>query len=166
MYGQFFLLIGCGAASAFLFHTLRIPGGYMLGAIMGSMAAKLIGGVGVEVPRPVFVCAEVAMGICVGAMFSPEILAEVKSQIPIMALSTLILLAAGILSAIIVYHVTGLDVISSILATSPGGLNAVIGMADVGPGKAMVSAFQMLRLYMVLALVPACCWIVKLFIQK
>lgn len=166
MNGQFLLLIVCGTVSAFLFHALRIPGGYMLGAIIGSMAAKLFGSIDAEIPRSVFTCAEIAMGICVGAMFSPEILAEAKSQIPVMVLSTVILLLAGTVSAVIVYRMTGLDVVSSIMATSPGGLSASIGMAEAGHSKAMVSAFQMLRLYAVISFVPVCCWIVRLFIQK
>ena len=39
----FLLLIVCGAAGGWLFDVLRIPGGSMLGAVLGSMAAKLSG---------------------------------------------------------------------------------------------------------------------------
>ena len=89
-----------------------------------------------------------------------------KAQLPMMLLSTGILLAAGLASAFLVRHATSMDVISSILSTSPGGLNAVIGMAEANEHMPKIMAFQMTRLYMVIFMVPVFCWIMNFFFHK
>ena len=83
-----------------------------------------------------------------------------------MVLSTVILLLAGLGAAFVVRHMTDLDVTSSILATSPGGLNAVIGLADAAEHLPKIMAFQMTRLYVVILLVPVFCWCMKFFFHK
>ncbi len=160
------LLVCSGAAIGCLFHFLSIPGGCMLGAVVGSIAAKLLFAGDITISPVVHNAIQIGMGICVGAMFSVELLPVMKAQFPMMLLSTVILLAAGLASAFLVCHTTDMDVISSILSTSPGGLNAVIGMAENNTHLPKVMAFQMTRLYMVIFMVPVFCWVMKMFFNK
>ena len=163
---QIILLVVSGCIGGCLFKFLNIPGGCMLGAVVGSMIVKLMGWSSVAMPNVFYNTAQIAIGICVGAMLSTDLLLQIKSQIPVMLLSTMILLLAGLLSAFVVKHMTDLDVISSILSTSPGGLNAVIGMGDEGGHLPQIMAFQMIRLYAVILLVPVFCWIMRFFFHK
>ena len=55
-----------------------------------------------------------------------------------------------------------MDIPSAILATSPGGLNAVVGLAaDMGNSAPAVMAFQMVRLYTVVLLSPLISWALR-----
>ncbi|HJD96079.1 AbrB family transcriptional regulator [Mailhella massiliensis] len=163
---QILMLVVCGTAMGCLFKYLNIPGGCMLGAVVGSMTVKLLGIADAQMPSLFYNAAQIAIGICVGSMISLDMLAGMKDQIPVMVLSTVILLLAGLGSAFVVRHMTDLDVTSSILATSPGGLNAVIGLADAAEHLPTIMAFQMMRLYVVILLVPVFCWCMKFFFHK
>ncbi|MBP3729858.1 MAG: AbrB family transcriptional regulator [Mailhella sp.] len=160
------LLVVSGAAAGYLFHYLNIPGGCMLGAVAGAIAVKVFLAAEITVAPAVYNVIQIGMGICVGAMFSTELLPVIRAQLPVMLLSTAILLAAGLAAAFFVRHTTDMDVISSILSTSPGGLNAVIGMAENNEHMPKIMAFQMTRLYMVIFMVPVFCWFMKCFFHK
>ena len=118
---------------------------------------------GASVPPVLHHAIQIGMGICCGAMFSVELLPVLRAQLPLMLLSTAVLLLAGLACAFLLRHVTDMDVISSILATSPGGLNAVVGMADSNEHMPKILAFQMVRFYVVIFMVPVLCWIMKAF---
>ena len=67
---------------------------------------------------------------------------------------------AGALGAWFICRSAGLDAGSAILATSPGGLQAVVGMAsDLGTNAPAVLAFHLVRLYTVLLLAPLLSWL-------
>ncbi len=138
----------------------------MLGAVAGTIAAKLLFAGAVTISPFVHHAIQIGLGICVGALFSVELLPVMKAQFPMMLVSTVILLAAGLGSAFLICHTTDMDVISSILSTSPGGLNAVVGMAENNSHMPKIVAFQMTRLYMVIFMVPVFCWIMKIFFNK
>ena len=158
----FLLLIFCGAAGGWLFDVLRIPGGSMLGAVLGSMAAKLSGLSDMPTPHNFQLIAQIGIGIIVGNMLTSSILLEIKSMLPLMTVTTGLLLAAGFVGSWLVYRATGMDIPSAILATSPGGLNAVVGLAaDMGNSAPAVMAFQMVRLYTVVLLSPLISWALR-----
>ncbi|WP_363315685.1 AbrB family transcriptional regulator [uncultured Mailhella sp.] len=163
---QIIMLVVSGATVGCIFKFFHIPGGCMLGAVVGSMAVKLLGLADIQMPSLFYNAAQLGIGICVGSMLSLDMLASMKDQIPVMILSTFILLAAGLGAAFVVRHMTDIDVIGSILATSPGGLNAVIGLADANENLPKIMAFQMTRLYVVILLVPVFCWCMKFFFHK
>ncbi len=158
----FLLLIVCGAAGGWLFDVLRIPGGSMLGAVLGSMAAKLSGLSDMPTPHNFQLIAQIGIGIIVGNMLTSSILLEIKSMLPLMTVTTGLLLAAGFVGSWLVYRATGMDIPSAILATSPGGLNAVVGLAaDMGNSAPAVMSFQMVRLYTVVLLSPFISWALR-----
>lgn len=71
-----------------------------------------------------------------GNMYRPEMLLAVRDTWPVLVISTLLVLVAGMLIAIFVVKFGNLDVTSAYLATSPGGLNVVVGLAaDHGPQR-------------------------------
>lgn len=162
----FLLLVVCGAAGGWLFHVLHIPGGSMLGAVLGAMAAKLGGLSAVPTPQTYQIVAQIGIGILVGNMLTPSTLLEIKAMLPLMAITTGLLLTAGFAGSWLVYRLTGMDIPSAILATSPGGLNAVVGLAaDMGQHAPAVMAFQMIRLYTVVLLAPVISWALRALLK-
>ncbi len=163
---QFLLLLVCGAVGGGIFVVLHIPGGAMLGAVVAVLALKLSGTLAVQTP-PIFqTCAQIAIGVVVGNMLTSQALTEIRNMAGLMALSTFILIAAGFASSWIISRQTGMDAASSILASSPGGLQAVVGLAsDMGTQAPAVMAFQMVRLYAVVLLAPLISWLLHHFMK-
>ena len=96
----------------------------------------------------------------------PEMLLAVRDTWPVLVISTLLVLVAGMLIAIFVVKFGNLDVTSAYLATSPGGLNVVVGLAaDMGPNAPIVLAYQMVRLYTIILTVPLAARILHKFLS-
>lgn len=140
----FLLLIACGIVGGLLFFFLHIPGGAMLGAVVAVLAVKMLGHVETDTPHLFQLGAQIAIGVMAPLMFG----------------STALLVVAGALGAWFICRSAGLDAGSAILATSPGGLQAVVGMAsDLGTNAPAVLAFHLVRLYTVLLLAPFLGWL-------
>ena len=137
------ILLLCGAAGGFIFEWFGLPGGAMTGA-----------------------CIYAGLGVLVGNMYRPEMLLAVRDTWPVLVISTLLVLVAGMLIAIFVVKFGNLDVTSAYLATSPGGLNVVVGLAaDMGPNAPIVLAYQMVRLYTIILTVPLAARILHKFLS-
>lgn len=158
----FLLLIACGIAGGLLFSFLHIPGGAMLGAVVAVLAVKLLGHMESDTPRLFQLGAQIAIGVMVGNMMTGNTLLEIRAMAPMMFGSTVLLIVAGALGAWFIYHSGRLDAGSAILATSPGGLQAVVGMAsDLGSNAPAVLAFHLVRIYIVLLVAPILEWLLN-----
>lgn len=163
---QFALLLIAGTAGGLLFAVLHIPGGMMFGAVLAVLALKLAGNVDIHIPPLFHACSQIAIGIVVGNMLTSQMLVEIRNMAGLMILSTAILVVAGFISSFFISRQTGMDPGSAILATSPGGLQAVVGLAsDLGSRAPMVMAFQMVRLYAVVFLAPLISWLLGHFLK-
>lgn len=158
--------IACGAAGGLLFHSLRVPGGAMLGAVLAVMAVRLPGLIQTSTPGRFQLGAQIAMGIVAGNMMTAANLTQIRAMLPLMAATTGLLLVGGFVGSWLVYRATGMDIPSAILATSPGGLNAVVGLAaDMGDHAPAVMAFQVVRLYTVILLAPLLSYLLHVFLR-
>lgn len=148
-------VLGCGVAGGLLFHVLHIPGGAMIGAVLAVVGVRLIGHLDAMVPGWFQLAANIGIGIVVGNMMTSQTLVEIKSLGTLMVLTTGLLLVAALIGTWFVWRWTGMDIPSAILATSPGGLSAVVGLAaDMGQSAPAVMAFQVVRMYTVVLLAP------------
>lgn len=161
------LIVLCGAAGGLLFECLSVPGGAMTGAIVAVILFKtLVDLPQANVPKPVAVAVYIGLGIIVGNMYRPEMLLAVKDAWPILLISTLLVLLAGMLIAVFVYKFGHLGVTSAYLATSPGGLNVVVGLAaGIGQDAPIVLAYQIVRLYAIILTVPLAVKILQRFLH-
>ena len=124
------ILLLCGAAGGFIFEWFGLPGGAMTGAIIAVILLKSFSSLPqAAFPRPFQFCIYAGLGVLVGNMYRPEMLLAVRDTWPVLVISTLLVLVAGMLIAIFVVKFGNLDVTSAYLATSPGGLNVVVGLA-------------------------------------
>lgn len=126
--------------------------GAMLGVILLNTLSSLPP---VELPRPFQLVVYICLGIIVGNMYRPGMLLAVRDTWPVLIGSTLLVLLAGLATAVLVFKYGKLDAASAYLATSPGGLNVVVGLAaDMGPSAPVVLAYQLVRLYAIVLTVP------------
>ncbi len=155
---QTLIMLLCGTLGGLLFLWLEIPGGSMVGAAMATMlffALMPSGRLRVSVPPAVEHSVDILMGIIIGSMFQPELFGLFwNNWLPIL-LSTLAILGGGLLGAAVLYHCGVFRSMGAYLASSPGGLNAVIGIAaEVGEDAPLILLCQMVRLYVILLLTP------------
>lgn len=150
------LILCVATAGGFLFRFLGIPGGMILGAAVAVIAARLILSLPVtELPSPLKSASYILIGVIIGCMFDPQVFATLKHSWPALLGSTAILLLAGILCTWIACRWGGLDPASAYLATTPGGLQAVLGLAaDMKTDTTMVLSYQLVRLYTILITIP------------
>jgi uncharacterized protein len=151
------VIILCAAAlGGILFHLCGIPGGMIVGAIAGVMLVKCLGELPpMAFPRPLQGVVYILLGAMVGNMFDPAMFAAVRETWPALLASTVLVLAAGVGAAVIAALWGKLDPTSAYLATSPGGLNVVMGLAaDMSPAAPVILAYQMVRLYAIIFTVP------------
>lgn len=151
-----FLLVSCalGIPGA---RRARLPAGSLLGPLIVAAALTLSGVTGgAQVPALVQDVAFAFIGLQVGLRFTPASLRRAGRLLPLILGSTfvLILLCGGL--ALALAPLAGVSRVDAYLATTPGGLYAVLATAlGGGANTTFILAVQTLRLLtMVLAAPP------------
>jgi uncharacterized protein len=153
----------CGGGLA-LARLLPLPAGSVL---LPMVVAAVLTGTGVTgdaaVPGLVQDVAFALVGLQVGLRFTPATVREARRLLPAVVAGIAGLIAACALLAVVLELMTGVTYADAYLATTPGGLYAVIATALDGGGSdpAFVFAVQALRL---LVMVLAAPFVVRLLV--
>src|SRR5262249_53928559 len=111
---------------------------------------------GARVPYAVGQIAFAVIGLQVGLRFTRESLSRVARLLPWILASIVTLIAGCALLALLLSQVAGISFLDSYLATTPGGLYAVLATAvSTGANTTFVLAVQSLRLLVMIAAAPA-----------
>jgi membrane AbrB-like protein len=143
-------LIGAVAGTRF-----RIPAGTMIiPAVLAALAG--IGGVpAAPWPPAVLAAAYLVLGLQIGANFDAAIVNQLRRLGFFVLLSNIFLLGASALLAVCLMPLLKIDLMSSYLAATPGGLDSVAAMAtDLKADAALILAVHSLRLISVLVVGP------------
>jgi membrane AbrB-like protein len=148
--------VGCGVVGLLLGRLARLPVAALLGPMILAAVVDLGGLVhGLEVPPFVQSAAFLAIGLQVGISFTPESLRRIGRALPLAlaAIAVLIVASAGL--GAVLSAATGASALDGYLATTPGGLYAVLATAtDSGADATFVLSVQMLRLFVMLLTAP------------
>jgi membrane AbrB-like protein len=154
--GQLLNLVLCVAAGLALARAIRLPAGSLLGPMIvaGALALADVPFAG---PPPTVVqdAAFLVIGLEVGLRFTPESLRTAgRILLPSLALLAALLVACALLG-LLLSELTGVSRLDGYLATTPGGLYAVIAAAvGTGSDTTFVLAVQVLRLFVMLLAAP------------
>jgi hypothetical protein len=133
--------VGCGLVGALLAQLLRIPVAPLLGPML--MAAALdLGGLsaGAGVPVPLESLAFLLVGLQVGVNFTRSSLRLVGGALPLALLVIVVLAVACAGLGTLLAGTTGVSQLDGYLATTPGGMNAVLVTAtDTGADAPLVA---------------------------
>jgi membrane AbrB-like protein len=148
--------VGCSVVGLVAGRLVRLPVAALLGPMVAAAAVDLTGlGGGAEVPGPVKHAAFLVIGLQVGVSFTRDSLRTIGRALPL-ALAVivgLILVSAGL--GAVLAAATGASALDGYLATTPGGLYAVLATAsDSGADVTFVLAVQVLRLFVMLLSAP------------
>jgi hypothetical protein len=157
------LTLAITVVGAWLGLRLQLPAGALVGpAVLGTLLG-LIGLAHAEWPELVLRPAYMVVGISVGLQFDLQAVRIAGKLVPMFLASTLLLIIGAALMGWALALLTGIDLFSAYLATTPGGLNMVTIIAlDSGADVALVLTLGLLRfLVIMLAAPPVVRWIVR-----
>ncbi len=147
---------GCAVAGVLLARLLRVPVPALLGPLTvaaGLDLTSLSGGA--EVPALLGSAAFVVIGLNVGLNFDRTSLRTIGRALPLAlaVIAGVVLASAGL--GLVLSAATGASRLDAYLATTPGGLYAVLATAtDGGADATFVLAVQVLRLFVMLGAAP------------
>ena len=148
--------VGCCVVGLVVGRLVRLPVAALLGPMVAAAVVDLTGvGRGAEVPGLVASAAFLLIGLQVGLSFTRESLQTIGRALPV-ALAVivgLIVTSAGL--GAVLSAATGVSALDGYLATTPGGLYAVLATAsDLGADVTFVLSVQVLRLFVMLLSAP------------
>jgi membrane AbrB-like protein len=150
---RYALALTVAVSGAWLGLRLRIPAGALVGALVVGLVPALLDLGPVTWPPFVLPLAYLLLGARVGARFDAAVMRQIGGLLPAVLgfIVGLSLVCAGL--GWLLHEVSGIDLLSALLATSPGGIDAAtIAALDTGANVALVLAVQIARLLvMVLA---------------
>ena len=149
-------VIGSLGAGLLVARLVRFPTATLLGPLAVAIAIALGGWLGdVRVPTAVQWAAFALIGAQVGLRFTRASLASITRMLPVVLALIVGMIAATAGIGVLLAWATPVDGLTAYLATTPGGLFAVLSTAaDAGADVTYVLAVQLCRLLVILALTP------------
>jgi membrane AbrB-like protein len=146
------VVIAVSSAAGFALEWLKVPAGLMLGPMLASAALELTGVVEGAAPNSILIPANIVLGVMIASRFSGFTFGQFREALREGFSGFLIALIIAMAGAGITSAVAGLPFALTLLAFSPGGLDAMTIMAfSLNLDPAYVGAHQMAR-YIGLAL--------------
>ncbi|MGO9534666.1 MAG: AbrB family transcriptional regulator [Syntrophobacteraceae bacterium] len=158
-YLGFGLYFCVGVIGGLIGAKLNIPAGILSGAMLSVIICKLFMQSEWEMPDGLNFVTQVLVGVMVASTFHPAMLKTLKVIALPVVLSSLMLICAGGLIALLLSRLNLLDSATAYIATSPGAMTALIPMSMEGSGNPLiVTCFHFFRLLFILFTAP---WILK-----
>lgn len=144
------------ALGLLLARVAPVPTGSLLGPMAVAAALVSTGWLGaVSVPTGLQWLAFALIGVQVGLRFTRASLVCITRMLPLVLALIVAVIASTALMAVALVWLTPLDGLTAYLATTPGGLFAVLALAaDSGADVTYVTGVQILRLVVILLLTP------------
>ena len=149
-------LVGVGAVGLLIARFVPVPAGSLLVPLAIATALELTGlDFGATVPTVALPLALVIVGWQAGLAFDRGSVAAIGRALP---WALILIVGIGVACAglgVLLARLTGTSALEGYLATTPGGLSAVLALsASAGANPTFVAGVQLLRLIMMLFLAP------------
>ncbi len=155
----FGMYICIGIIGGLIGARIKIPGGIMTGAMISVIVCKLFIQAQWEMPKGINFITQVLVGVMVASTFHPAMLRTLKSVAVPVVISSVMLIAAGCLLAIVIYRLHILDAATAYIATSPGAMTSLITLSVEGDADSVIiTCFHFFRLFFILITAP---WVLK-----
>jgi uncharacterized protein len=150
------LTLAIAPIGAFVGRRTRLPAGVLLGPMIlsGALTLALPSGT-FAVPAVLRELAFAGIGLQVGLRFTMATVREVGRLLAPVALAILALVAACFGLAVVLWLTTSVSLLDAYLATTPGGLYAVLALAfGAGANTTFIVAVQGLRVIVMVLIAP------------
>lgn len=144
----------------------RVPAGTMLGAVLAVVSFKYYLNVSWATPKAYGFIGQVCLGVLVALTYTPGMVEKLSNIFMPMLFSTLMLIICGIVLAVVMVKWCSMDLATAFIATSPGGMSALVPMAvDMKVNPTLIASFHFFRIFLVVLTAPVIFKII-LIIQK
>lgn len=143
---DFMLTLCIGAVIGYTFFKLKVPGGMMVGSIVGVSALNILTGHAL-MPATAKLSAQIIAGAFIGVSVEKEDLIRLKKiwRPAITLVSGMMIL--NLISGYLIYKFSPLDLVTSLMCAVPGGMSDIpIISADMGADASKVAVMQFIRL--------------------
>lgn len=142
-------------SGALLFRKLGLSNPFFLGPLFLSSLAAAVGLHPVAFPPPILAMAQIVLGTWLGSTFHRDLFLKGGSAVIATLTSTLALLVAVSALAVLIAIGAGQDPIALVLGAAPGGVTEMALTAKfVGADLALVTAFQLTRIFILIPNLP------------
>lgn len=148
-----FALVVC--ASALLFEAVRFSSAYMLGAMCGAGAMNLWSGKVMTLPPWLRSAAQICLSMTISVGLSPRTVRLMAELFLPLAVSVGLIQLLSFVLAWLIRRLTRWDVMTSVLATCPGGISQIVFFAeDLNADAFVVGIFHAVRMISIVVCVP------------
>ncbi|MEZ5652708.1 MAG: AbrB family transcriptional regulator [Burkholderiaceae bacterium] len=158
-------LIASSVALAIWLERWSVPNIWMMAPLAVAATSSALDVAPSALPPWMVIAGQIFIGMSLGVRFRPESMAHIRRIMPLVALSTVVLIVIAAGAATLLAWLMGLPPATLILATSPGGIGEMSLTAKVLQlGVPVVTAFQVARMIaMVLTVAPIYRTLVRLW---
>ncbi len=133
---------------------LKIPAGALIGAMISVAIYNIVTGKG-DIPINMKILAQIVVGGMIGLNFKMETLYELKNLIVPALILVFGLTFFSICLGFIISKFTGLDLVTALFSTSPGGITDMTLIAnEYGAETPKVALMHLMRLITVITVLP------------
>jgi uncharacterized protein len=151
---QVLVALAVAAVAGKVAERLDLPGGLLVGAMVGAAAVGLAWSGDVRIPRPLEDASLIVIGAAIGLLVTPETLASLRRYVVPAILAGVLIIVAG-LAITYLLRALGIAPPGDVLATSPGALSSIAAVAaSTGVGPVEVAMFHTVRLVLVILSIP------------
>ena len=152
---KYLLVIVAGIVGAFLAERVHVPGGAVVGAMLGSGAMTLVFPDGIYLAPRVATGAQIILGILLGMTFDRSFLSLGPKVLPLAVASTLVLLLVAVCMAWLASRMGLVDFGTALFGFSPGGMSGMAILAKTeGHNPPIVAFLHMVRIFTLFLVVP------------
>lgn len=154
VWAQLMLTIACALIVGRTLDRLRVPGGMMIGGVIGACLLSVTTGQAC-MPGPAKTAAQIVAGAFIGAGITREDIREMRTIAGPALILLPCLLAVNIAAGLIIYAISDMDAITALMCCTPGGISDIpIIAADMGADAGIVVVMQFVRLVMGIGVFP------------
>lgn len=152
---QLLATLAVGTAAGFVLLKLKVPGGMMVGAIIGVSCLTILTGFS-DMPYAAKQAAQMTAGAFIGCSIDRKDISRLRYIYKPAAAMLSALLVLNLAMGFIIYAITPLDLLTSFLSAVPGGISDVPLIAmDFGADGAKVAVMQFARMVVGVGFFPS-----------
>ncbi|MCF7936439.1 MAG: AbrB family transcriptional regulator [Synergistales bacterium] len=159
------LVVAAVIAAGIAGYYSPIPAGALVGGLIGGLAAKAVLGLGVEKITLLSVISQMLVAYVIVERSDLSSVRMLPRYIPVAILYSLVLLCFSLVMAWVLSRWLGLDWVTAIFATPPGGLSGLgLAATEVGANAPIALLFHVIRVVLVMTLVPLVASVLERFL--
>ncbi|WP_348775023.1 AbrB family transcriptional regulator [Psychrobacillus sp. NEAU-3TGS] len=120
----------CGILGGLIFTLLKLPLSWMLGPLTAVIVWKLLSNRNSYWPASFKNGGQMLLGYSMGLSFTIASAKQIVDQLPSMAIITILMVVVGMAIAFFVSKLTGINIASAVMGTTPGGLSQMVLLSE------------------------------------